>query len=106
MQVSICTDNSKIIGVCPDDMTGNTGWQTTTDTALTAHTGKTYEEMFSGLYDEHGIALYKFIDGYAENRTQAEIDADIAAIPALSPTTAERLAALEALELERMMSNE
>ena len=48
-------------------------------------------------YAEHMIPRYKLVDGEAVERTQAEIDADIAAItiPAPLPTEEERLTAIE-----------
>lgn len=37
------------------------------------------------LFEEHGIAVYKFENGVAVERSQADIDADIAAIPVPKP---------------------
>lgn len=37
------------------------------------------------IFEEHGVPVYKFEGGYAIERTQAEIDADIAAIPMPEP---------------------
>ena len=37
------------------------------------------------LYEEHGIPVYKFEKGLAVERSQAEIDADIAAMPIPEP---------------------
>lgn len=60
------------------------------------------------LYEEHGIPVYKFVDGKVAERTQAEIDADIAAIPVPEPppTVAELQAKVVELEtaLELLVS--
>lgn len=40
-----------------------------------------------GLLEEHGLPRYKLVDGEVTERTQAEIDADIAAIPAPPPSS-------------------
>lgn len=45
------------------------------------------------LFDRRGVALYKYRDGQIVARTQEEIAADAAAIPAPGPTAAERLEA-------------
>ena len=96
MQVFIVMgENNRITGINPNDMSGNSGWLETIDIALTTHIGVDYDEMFSRLSEEHGVALYKFVNGYGENRTAEEIAADIAAIPAPQPTDAERIADLE-----------
>ena len=92
MQVFIVMgENNRITGINPNDMSGNSGWLETTDTALTTHIGVDYDEMFSRLSEEHGVALYKFVNGYGENRTAEEIAADIAAIPAPQPSETEQL---------------
>ena len=46
-----------------------------------------------GLYTEDGIPRYKLVDGKAQKRTEDEIEADRAAIPAPSPTVQEQLRA-------------
>lgn len=48
-----------------------------------------------GLYTSDGIPRYKLVDGAAQERTEEEIEADRAAIPAPPPTIEERLEALE-----------
>lgn len=50
------------------------------------------------LHEEHGIPVYKFVDGKVAERTQAEIDADIAAIPV--PETPPTVAELQAKVIE------
>jgi hypothetical protein len=92
MQVFIVMgENNRITGINPNDMSGNSGWLETTDTALTTRIGVDYDEMFSRLSEEHGVALYKFVNGYGENRTAEEIAADIAAIPVPQPSETEQL---------------
>ena len=60
------------------------------------------------LYEEHGIPLYKLENGFAVERTQSEIDADISAlpIPEPQPTVAELQAKVVELEtaLELLVS--
>lgn len=46
-----------------------------------------------GLYTEDGIPRYKLVDGKAQERTEDEIAADRAAIPAPPPTAQEQLRA-------------
>ena len=46
-----------------------------------------------GLYADDGIPRYKLADGQAVERTQEEIEADRAAIPAPPPTAQEQLRA-------------
>ena len=48
-----------------------------------------------GLYTSDGIPRYKLVEGEAQERTEEEIEADRAAIPAPPPTIEERLEALE-----------
>lgn len=52
------------------------------------------------LYDDNGIPVYKLENGIAVERTQAEIDADIAALPVPDPqpTVAELQAKVAELE--------
>ena len=45
------------------------------------------------IYEEHGIPIYKYEDGEAVERTQAEIDADISAIPEPEPSQLDRIEA-------------
>ena len=47
------------------------------------------------IYTRDGIPRYKLVDGVAQERTEEEIEADRAAIPAPPPTIEERLEALE-----------
>ena len=52
------------------------------------------------IYEDHGIPVYKLENGLAVERTQAEIDADIAALPVPDPqpTVAELQAKVADLE--------
>lgn len=52
-----------------NDLSGNTGW------------GYTNDSISEPLTEEHGVAIYKYVNGNVMNRTQEEIDADIAEIP-------------------------
>lgn len=45
------------------------------------------------LFDRNGIPLYKYKNGEIVSRSEEEIAADVAAIPAPGPTAAERLEA-------------
>lgn len=60
------------------------------------------------LYEEHGIPVYKLENGLAVERTQAEIESDIAALPVPEPqpTVAELQAKVVELEtaLELLVS--
>lgn len=60
------------------------------------------------LYEGHGVPVFKLVDGKVVERTQAEIDADIAALPAPKPqpTVAELQAKVVKLEtaLELLVS--
>lgn len=49
--------------------------------------------FLGGLYTDDGIPRYKLVDGQAVERTQEEIEADRAAIPAPPPTAQEQLRA-------------
>lgn len=47
------------------------------------------------ILEEHMIPVYRLADGKPQERTQEEIDADIAAIPPPPPSQAERIKELE-----------
>lgn len=76
----IYTIDDIIHAMNPNDMSGNTGWSTMPENL----TGRTEQELFDRLTEEHGIPLYK-VDGGVVERTEEEIAADIAALPALPP---------------------
>ena len=53
--MSVCTDaQGRVTGICPDNLTGGTGWAWV-ETDLTPATG---------LCDEHGTALYKLVGAW------------------------------------------
>ena len=82
MNISILSDtDDRVVALCMDDLTGNTGWNRVDDSRITDHTGKTLSEIYDNLSNDKGVPLYKFVDGYVENRTPEEIAADEAAIP-------------------------
>lgn len=47
------------------------------------------------IFEDHGVPVYKLVDGKPVERTQEEIDADIAAIPPPPPSPSERIEELE-----------
>ena len=55
-----------------------------------------------GLYTGGGIPRYKLADGQAAERTEEELAADRAEVPAPPPTQEDRLSALEAAMLALM----
>lgn len=55
------------------------------------------------LYESHGVPRYKLVDGIPVERTQAEISADIAAIPISTPTVQEQTDALLLDHEERLI---
>ena len=57
-----------VLSICPDDMTGNTGWLYVGEDVLTERTGKTVDELFGSLFDDEGAPLYQYADGYVEPR--------------------------------------
>lgn len=64
------------------------------DILLTDQGIRQFQEI---LKNGQGIPLYKVVAGQMVAREKAEIDADIAALPAPSPTVEERLAAAESV---------
>lgn len=88
---SICTDDAnRVIGMNSNNITGNTGWMLMPENL----TGKTEQEIFDRLTEEHGVPLYKVEGGAMVCRTEAEIAADIPDEPApVLPVTWDALAA-------------
>lgn len=97
-KVYVYTDEKSRIICCEGGYTiGNvkdfTGW-----TLIDEGNGDRYNLCQShyfegGLYTEDGIPRYKLVDGKAQERTEDEIAADRAAIPAPPPTAQEQLRA-------------
>ena len=97
-KVYVYTDKKSRITRCEGGYTiGNvkdfTGW-----TLIDEGNGDRYNLCQShyfkgGLYTEDGIPRYKLVDGKAVERTEDEIAADRAAIPAPPPTVQEQLRA-------------
>ena len=97
-KVYVYTDRKGRIARCEGGYTiGNvkdfTGW-----TLIDEGNGDRYNLCQShyfkgGLYTEDGIPRYKLVDGKAVERTEDEIAADRAAIPAPPPTVQEQLRA-------------
>lgn len=70
-------EKNRVMAMNPTDMSGNTGWTPMPENL----TGKTEEELFDRLHEQHGIPMYKVEDGAMIERTAEEIAADISAIP-------------------------
>ncbi len=64
MYVSV-DDAGRINGTNPNDMSGNTGWYSISNT------------IGDNITEEHGVPIYKYSNGKAVKRTKAEIAADI-----------------------------
>lgn len=76
---SICVDGQKrIVGMNVYDLTGNTGWMLLPENL----TGRTEQEIFDRITEEHGVPLYKVEDNAMVCRTDEEIAADIPDEPA------------------------
>lgn len=94
MMYSISIDEvGRVNGVCPDDLSGGVGWSRVT-TSITPQTE---------LFDAHGVALYKLVNNKVVNRTPAEIAADTLPVEVPTPTTEERLMALEGAMLDVLL---
>lgn len=65
--------NNIVTAMNTNDMQGNTGWMPMPEN----RTGRTEEELFYGLFEEHGVSLYKVEQGAMVTRTQGEVEADI-----------------------------
>lgn len=91
MVYSISVDGQgRINGVCPDDLTGGTGW-VRAETDLTPQTE---------LFDARGVALYKMVDDVTAARTAKEMDADAPEPVPTDISEAERLDQIEAALIE------
>lgn len=87
-----------------DEEVKNNGWEELGE-VVKADLVKVMNGTWLGkpLFDENGIANYKFSDGVAVERTNEEKQAELAARPAPEPTEKERLAALEHAMLSVVM---
>lgn len=102
MSISVYQDDSgRILALSLSDLSGNSGWITAEETALTAHTGAQLDDMLNGLTNADGVALYEFRDGFAERRSEEAISADAPNAPR-QPSEGERLDTLEAESLATM----
>lgn len=91
MKMSICTDaQGRVTGVCPDDLTGGTGWAWV-ETDLTPA---------DNLCAECGTALYKCVDGVVCSRTAEEIAADS------TPETTAELTDVEKLKVRTTVTED
>lgn len=71
-------------------------WITDLASGTWHETNAPYEENYEMTHEfreEHGVPVYKLVGKTITARTQAEIDADIAALPSPEPTELERLRA-------------
>lgn len=90
-------DTGRITALLSDDfLTSVEGW-----TKIDEGTGDKYHHAQANyldgpLRDGYGICRYKLVDGKVMLRTQAEMDADAAALPAQAPTEMEQLKAWQA----------
>lgn len=68
MDMWLYTDYAgRVLGANSNDMTGNTGWEQ----------DEVPEDFdINMLYDEHGAALYKLVDGELATRSEEERQAD------------------------------
>lgn len=102
--VSIEIDElGRITALCPDDLSAE-GWVRVAVERVTDHTGKSLDELFAGLQDERGVCLYKWVAGFAEPRTVAEMAADTPEPEPRRPTEMEALQ--EKLEMRDMVIEE
>lgn len=74
-------DDNRLIPVCDynESIEPNDNWFT--------------GEISAPAYEEHGIPLWKYENGACAERTTAEIQADIDALPEVEPTEEEQLRA-------------
>lgn len=82
MQIFFTPDEkNRVIPTCDwaEDITPAPGWQ--------------IGEIDGNAYEEHGVPLWKAVNGQCVRRTDAEIQADIDEIPEPEPTTEEQLRA-------------
>ena len=73
MKISVCLDrDDRIVGLCPDDLSGCTGWRAADTDALAL-------TLAANLFDEAGNPLYRLRDGVA-TRTPPAPDSEESAV--------------------------
>lgn len=60
-------ESGRITAYNPNDMSGNTGWY------------KVQEIISEPITEDHGVPIYKYVNGHVASRTAEEIAADIPA---------------------------
>lgn len=83
-------DAGRVTAINSDAFVSGDGW-----TAIDEGEGDRYRHaqnnyLLKPLTDERGVYRYKLVDGLVAQRTQAEMDADFDARPALEPTAEEK----------------
>lgn len=92
--VFVFLDGNKIVDINSSDfLEDTTGW-----TALDKGVGDKYKHAYRHYLPgrpcgEDGVSLWRLVDGQAVERTEEEIAADRAALPAPAPTAEEQLRA-------------
>jgi hypothetical protein len=95
MKVWVCTNaNGEIIGISEASMSGNTGWEETTNTKLGQNVQGGYAALKSLLSTPEGVPLYLLAEGKAVARTQEAVAADAPA-PESAPSVEQQIAALQ-----------
>jgi hypothetical protein len=84
-------------------LTDTTGWTKIDEGEGDAYHHAQGNYLDGGLTEQHGIPRYKLGEGEAVARTRAELDADIAAIPAPEPTPQDDTDALMLDHEERLI---
>jgi hypothetical protein len=83
-------------------LTDTTGWTKIDEGEGDAYHHAQGNYLDGGLTEQHGIPRYKLVEGEAVARTQAELDADIAALPQPEPSVPERVTTLESSNVALM----
>lgn len=105
MKVWVCTNaNGEIIGISEASMSGNTGWEETTNTKLGQNVQGGYAALKSLLSTPEGVPLYLLAEGKAVARTQEAVAADAPEPEPRRPTEMESLQ--EKLEMQDMVIEE
>lgn len=85
-----CDGENRLLGMNPNNMTGNTGWIEAVDASILGE-----NPMSAQLSDSRGIAKYTAAGGVVTARTQEEMDADYIE-PETRKSDSERLDDVEA----------